>query len=161
MKKFLKLLVVLPFAASLSSIACAQDVDLSEVDLNEITMDIAEDARGFRHKRGHHAFHSTVIDYMLANGDITQEELDAMKANREAVRDELRALKEAGDKDALQARIRELREEQKAKRDELREYVQNHEDLAEAIAERRKEIREKRREKIRDRREKREVRDDA
>ncbi len=144
MKSFLQLLIGLPLAALLSTTALAQDAVPGDVDVNEITMDVTDNARNFRHaNRGR--MRNMVYEYMLENGDITQEELDARAAIRETHRAELKALREAGDADALAARVAELRQERAAHREAMREYVNAHEDLSAALEERRREMGEGRR----------------
>lgn len=148
-----KLTFLIPFIAAFSFNAIAQE----DVQVEDFTMDVA------KHKKHgkHHAKDATrrlVTEYMLENGDITEAEIEAMKEERKAVREELRALREAGDKEALKARISELREARRAEREELKEYIAGNTELAEAIRERRQEIRERkkeRREEIRERREER------
>lgn len=140
-----KLMLGLPLVMALVHPAFAQD----EIEVDDVTMEVVKEAR--EHRSQGVRMRSIVAEYMLAQGDITQEQLDALKAERQAVREELKALKESGDEEALAARIAELREAREANKAELKEYVANHEDLAELIAERREEVRE-RREQRRDRR---------
>lgn len=133
-----KLLIGLPLFMVLSVPTLAQtDVD---VEVDDVTMDVAKHAREHRNN----GIKNIVAEYMLEQGDITQEELDALKARRAAVREELKALKESGDEEALAARIAELREERAATREEIKAYIASHEDLAAIIQERREEVRDRR-----------------
>lgn len=146
MKSLLSYLLVLPLATVCGVYASAQTEEMEEVEVNEVTIDIADDARSFR-RAGRGALRSIVYNYMLENGDITQEELDALQAEREAIRAELDALRESGDEEALAARITELRENRAASREELREYVDANEDLAAAVEEQREQIQDRRRDR--------------
>lgn len=139
MKKLVGILVGIPLVTLLSVPALAQDVDVGE-----ITMDVADDARTIR-QRNRGRIRNIVYEYMLENGDITQDELDARLALREAHREELRALRESGDEEALAARIAELKQERTAHREQMREYISVHEDLATGIEERRREFQQQRR----------------
>lgn len=154
--------LLLTLIATLSFNTHAQEVDVTDTtdidvtetvdvtdttDIEEITMDVVDDARSRRHQNNRGEIRSTILDYMLENGDITQEEIDALAAERAAVKVELAALREAGDEDALAARIAELREERKAAKEELRAYVDSNEELTAAIAEQREQIKEQRHER--------------
>ena len=145
------------------SLSVALPVSAEEV-AGEATMDVI-DSRDFKPRMKHRAAagaRAIIHDYMLENGDITEEELEARKAEREATREELRALREAGDTDAFEARLAELREVRQERREATREYIEANSKLADALAEYRDEVRERRqerREAIRDRiRERREER---
>ncbi len=88
-----------------------------------------------------------VTDYMLAQGDITQGEVDLKKAEHKATREALKALKDSGDTEALEAKKDELKEERKARHAEIKAYIESHEDLQDQIKEKKKEYREKRKER--------------
>lgn len=122
-------------------------------ELDDITMDVVDAAKGHRLQVPKH---NIVIDYMLENGDITQEQVEAMRAEREAVREELRALKASGDEEALTARRQELRTARQARVDELKAYVADNEELAAAI----QDMRERRRTIINERRDRHDNRRD-
>lgn len=115
-------------------------------DIDDITMDVEvkEFKRGHKMKMG---IGSVVREYMLENGDITQEEIDAKKAEREAVRAELKALKEAGDTEALAAKKEELKAQREEHRAAMKEYVESNEELKAAIDEKKAELKERRSER--------------
>ncbi|MBN1377745.1 MAG: hypothetical protein JXA04_00765 [Gammaproteobacteria bacterium] len=143
MKNIIGILIGVPLVALLSVPTFAQDLD--NVDVGEITMDVSDNARTIRNEH-RNRIRNVVYQYMLENGDITQAELDARLALRETHREELRALREAGDKEGLAARIAELKQERAAHREQMREYINAHEDLATALQEQRREFQERRRE---------------
>ena len=136
----MRLLLMLPISVG----SLAQTEEMADVDLDEVTVNITEDARSFN-RSGRGELRSVVQTYMLENGDITQRELDTLRAERQTVREELRALRESGDKEALAARISELREKRVKAREKLREYVENNEELSAAIEEQREQLQDKRR----------------
>ena len=72
---------------------------LADDPVDEVTMEIATDER--KGLRLGIPIREIIVQYMLENGDITQEQLDEMKANRQATLAELRELREAGDREAL------------------------------------------------------------
>lgn len=76
-----------------------------------------------------------IIDYMLENEDITVEEIDAIVAERKALRDELQTLRESGDREALLQRFAQLRQQGQLRREEVRAYIDNNEDLRDALVE--------------------------
>lgn len=123
----------------------AEDVDMDDVamDVNSVA-DIAGE-RPVRIKA-----RDIIRDYMLENGDITQEELDARQEERLATREEIKALKEAGDDEALEAKREELRALRSERREELRAYIDENDDLKTALDEARANNREAR-QQIRDR----------
>lgn len=100
-------------------------------------------------KKGHHGHklgspvHKTIMEYMLANGDISQDEIDQKKAQRKLERDELNTLKESGDKEGYRAKKREFKERYKAKKSELSAYVDQHDDLKAQLKEMRKKMKKK------------------
>lgn len=141
--------LLIPFLAFFSFGAIAQD------DVEDITMDIK------KHKRSHQMnreIKALVANYMIAQGDITVEELETMKEERKAVREELKALRDSGDEEALKARLAELREARADKKEEFKAYLAENQDLATAIKERKEELREERRQQREERKKRREER---
>ena len=119
---------------------------LADDPVDEVTMEIATDER--KGKRLGIPIREIIVQFMLENGDITQEELDELKANRQATLAEIRALREAGDREALAAKRAELLALAQSRREQLREYLANNSDLQEQIAA----LREEQRERMRERR---------
>ncbi len=74
-------------------------------------------------------FRHAVSEYMIQAGDITQAELDDMQAQRKADKEELKALKASGDEAAYSERKLALKEAHKAKRAEIKAYIEANEDL--------------------------------
>ncbi len=136
----LSILLILPISARVF----AQTEEMTDVEVGEITVNISEDARSFN-RESRRELRSVVHTYMLENGDITQQELNTLRAERQTVREELRALRESGDEKALAARISELREKRVRAREKLREYVENNEELSAAIEEQREQLQDRRR----------------
>lgn len=156
MKKFN---LLIPILAVLSINAFAQEDVEVEVEVEDVTMDVMEHKRGHRHLHGE--IRSIVADYMIEQGDITAEELEARRTERQAVREELHTLREAGDEEALSARLSELREERSERREQFQSYLADHEDLAEAIEEQREQMRERRQERRNEWRDTREEQDET
>ena len=146
-----KLAYILPICALLSLPVYAQDVDLEDV-----TMDIKEQKSNKRAARSE--VRDLITDYMLENGDITQEEIDAQAEARAAVRAEIKELREAGDQEALDARLAELREERTAQREEFQAYLDENDELRTAIEEQRQAVRDQREARQAERQERRQER---
>lgn len=134
-----KLALALPLIALLNTPVFAQEEVIVEDAVEQV-----RERRGDQFRAARAEIRTTITDYMLENGDITQEELDALQAEREAVREELRSLRESGDREALQARLEELRETRSERRDEFRAYLDENEDLRTALVEQREALREER-----------------
>lgn len=103
-------------------------------ELDGVTMELStkENKRGNHvHMRAHHI----IFDYMLKHGDITQEEIDDDKQQRRLHRRELRRLKNAGDTDAFNARLAEIKKAHKSKREKVREYIKNAPELEKILHE--------------------------
>ena len=98
---------------------------------------------------------SVVTEYMLAQGDITQGEVDLKKAEHKATREALKALKDSGDIEALEAKKDELEDKREENRDKVKAYIDSHEELQALIKEKKKEFREKRKERRKEKREER------
>ena len=75
-----KLAVTLSVFSTLSLHAYAQDAVEVEVEVEDVTMNVMEQKRDQRQARGD--MRSIVADYMLEQGDITVEELEARRAER-------------------------------------------------------------------------------
>lgn len=123
--------------------------------LDDVTMEISKKEFKRGHKMGFPA-HEVVVQYMLEKGDITQAEVDAMKAEKKANREALKALKDAGDKEGFKAKLAEIKEQGKARREQLKEYIENHEDLKAAIKERKAQMKEEHKRRREERRENKE-----
>lgn len=136
-----KLLVLIPLLAafSFSGVSYAGD----NVRLDDVSMKQMKHKKDMK-KREAQAIKKIVAKYMLDNGDITVEELEGKKADRKAIREELKALRESGDKEALKARVQQVRQAQKAENDKVRDYIDAHPDLADAIKAHREKMRAKR-----------------
>lgn len=103
-------------------------IAISAEDLEGVTMKLAQKET----KRGHRVqmrAHQIIADYMLKNGDMTQDELEAMKEQRRTHRNELKALKKSGDMDAFRARLKEIKQAHEAKRESMKEYIDSHPEL--------------------------------
>lgn len=103
-------------------------------DLDDVTMEVStsEFKRGNKIK---FQMREVIQEYMLEQGDITQEDIDARQAERTANREALQALKEAGDTegyDALKTELKALRQEHRA---EMSEYIDSNEELQTVISE--------------------------
>lgn len=129
--------------SSISVTTYAQIIEIPELSSNasieDVTMNIVENAREHSDIIQGDKRH-TIYDYMLANGDLTQEQINTLVAERESIKTELNALRDSGNNEALAARITELREERKNNQTKLRIYVDTHEDLAATISNYREEI---------------------
>lgn len=135
--------------ASISISVNAQGIsERNNISIEDVTMNIVEDARASSYEDRRDVRHA-IYDYMLANGDLTQKQIDVLTAERELIKIELDTLRDTGDTKALVARITELREERENSKEKLRTYVDNHEDLAETISNYREEITEQRNERNR------------
>lgn len=127
---------------------------LAGKNLDDMTME----ATHHKMKKGHKVnveLEKIVTDYMLKNGDITQTELDERKATRQANYAELKELKEAGDKTAIKAKVKEIKIQRKTLKKSMKEYVRDNEELKTLIRKSRKEAKEQHREKRKEYREKR------
>lgn len=130
--KLSKTLLTLPVLVAFSLPALGQNSAQDEVDLDDITMDVVrEDVR--HANRIPMPARDIIIDYMLENGDITPEQIEQRIAERKALSDELKELKESGDREAIIARFAELREQGQMRRDAVRAYIEENEDLREAL----------------------------
>jgi hypothetical protein len=127
----------------------------ANVDLDDVTMDIAtEEVK--RGKKINFQLHQTIQSFRLENGDVTQEELAANKADREANREEMKVLKESGDIEGLKAKRAELKAKHEERRAAMKEYIDNNEELKTALQTQKQEIkaqRKERKEEYRDRKE--------
>lgn len=110
-------------------------------DLDNVTMEVTKKEFKRGHKM-HFPSHDIIHKYMLENGDITQDEIDAMKAAKKSHREELKALKEAGDTDGFKAKLATLKAERDERKTALKEYINNNEELKAAIEERKEEMKE-------------------
>lgn len=151
------LLTLISFTSISATINAQEISELSSISIEDVTMNIVEDARAYNNENRGDMRHA-IYDYMLANGDLTQEQIDTLISERELIKIELDTLRDTGDDEALAARITELREERENSKEELRTYVDTHEDLAETISNYREEITEQRNDQ--DRRRNRDDRND-
>ena len=88
-----------------------------------------------------------IIDHMVENGAITQEEIDASRAEGADLRRQLHDARKAGDKDTA----RQIKEQMRVRRSEMRadhkRYLEENNDLRQQIDDMKAAVREKRREK--------------
>lgn len=125
------------------------------------TEDGAKNIEKSEFKRGHKMKfrnNSVVLEYMLEQGDITQGEIDLQKLERKATREELKTLKEAGDTEGLAAKKAELKAKYKERREAMKKYIDENEELKTRLEEKRKEYRQKKKERRKERKEKRQER---
>ncbi|MFT7560308.1 MAG: hypothetical protein ACI93R_002226 [Flavobacteriales bacterium] len=142
MKKISRISLISSFctlALFMNMTATAQE----EGDLDGITMEVVEESRlgprGHGHKHQNHRigspFRDLVLNHMLENGVITQAEIDIERAAVDAQRDAIKAAREAGDADLVAVLREESKAARRARHDSFREYVENNEDLRDAIDE--------------------------
>jgi len=95
------------------------------------------DAKEHRKKpKKHHNMrrvHEVINAYKLERGEISQAEIDAQSQEHQARRAEFKALKEAGDDDALTAKRAAMKAQFKAKHQATRHYVEAHPELKEKL----------------------------
>ncbi|MFT6551351.1 MAG: membrane peptidoglycan carboxypeptidase [Zhongshania marina] len=137
----MKLIFAVVFAITSAGAFAQEEIEVNDITMNVVSSsDIEFESSGERGK-----LRDIVTNYMLENGDITQEQLDAARAQRRENYQELKLLRESGDQDALLDLLSELRDERMAIREELKAYIESHDDLAEALKEQREAVREQRR----------------
>ncbi|NIB38566.1 hypothetical protein HBA55_03160 [Pseudomaricurvus alkylphenolicus] len=121
-------------ASALAPLMITHAINLAaeEVNLDDVTMNVVServrDSRSIALPA-----REIILDYMLENGDLTQEELDAQIAERQALREELKALKESGDEEALTAKKDELKALRQQHREEIQGYLEENEELREQV----------------------------
>ena len=158
--------IKLAAAAALMPLLCLQSLPgvADDAVLDDVGMDVVAAQEGMDRPDLQRP-REIIRDYMLDNGDLTQEDIDARQEARQALREELKALREAGDEEALQAKRDELRALREERREQVRAYVEENDELRTALEEARAENREARqqiRERIRERRQNmRDARDSA
>lgn len=139
--KIIRTVVVASFLVVSVGALAQEELEVNDVTMNVISSnDIEFEPAG---ERGQ--LRDIVTSYMLENGDITQEQLDAARARRRENYLELKSLRESGDTEALAALLAELREESRQQREELKAYIDSHEELSEALRDQRRAVREQRR----------------
>jgi predicted nuclease with TOPRIM domain len=121
---------------------------VSAFDTDSTATDVKKSAFKHGHKmkhhhKGKHHIGEIVRDYMLAQGDITQGEIDLQKLERETTRTELKALKKAGDTEGLAVKKTELKAKYDARKAAMQTYIDNHEELQTLIEEKKAELRSK------------------
>ncbi len=109
-------------------------------------------ANAFGSHKGSLKIHKMIIEEMLAAGAITQEELDAQKAEIMALRDMIKALREAGDKEGARALYADLKKAYRAKSMAVRKYLMENEELRAKIKASIREMRSKHKKSREDRR---------
>ena len=119
----------------------AQDI---EVDLDEVTMEIVEEQRSERAeaRRMNMPYREIVLDYMKDRGDISDEEITAMKEAFETRREAIREARESGDTETLSALREEMMTARNERRESMREYVDANQELKESLEAARDELRE-------------------
>jgi len=95
-----------------------------------------EGHKGKRHHKGERQmqFRQAVVDHMIQAGDISQAEVDEMKRQRKADRETLKTLRESGDEAAYKAHKQAMKEAHKAKRAEVKAYIESNDALKETLA---------------------------
>lgn len=137
----MKLIFAVVFAMASVGALAQEEIEVNDITMNVVSSsDIEFESSGERGK-----LRDIVTNYMLENGDITQEQLDGARAQRRENYQELKLLRESGDQDALLDLLSELRDERMAIREELKAYIESHDDLAEALKEQREAVRGQRR----------------
>ena len=134
----------------MSSVAFAQD----DVDLDDVTMDVVEENE-LPPQRVMFPVRDIVLEYMLENGDITQEEINTLNTQRAELREEIKAAKESGDTETLAALKEEMRALRQERRESVKEYLEENQELKDevkAALEELREERQQRREELRERR---------
>jgi len=100
--------------------------------------DVHQGPEGEHHKnpkkhRNMRRVHEVINAYKLERGEISQAEIDAQSQEHQARRAELKALKEAGNDDALAAKRTAMKAQLKAKYQATRHYVEAHPELKEKL----------------------------
>ncbi|AWB68434.1 hypothetical protein C2869_19370 [Saccharobesus litoralis] len=136
-------------------LAASLNVQANEnIDLDDVTMEVAD--KKMRHARSLGSpIREAVTEFMLEKGDITQEELEARKTEREADRAALKALKEAGDEDALAIKKEELKAKRDAQREQMKAYKEANADELQTVIEQAKQEAKQAREEAKEEREQR------
>ncbi len=145
--KHYSILVVTIALLFVSSVSAVEDKD----KLDDVTMKIAHHKMARAEALGA-TVRETVLEYMLEMGDITHEEIETMKDERTADIAEMRTLREAGDKEGLAIKHKEMREKRAARKAKVKQYVSDNPELATRIQsatfETRKKIKRKMRKKF-------------
>ncbi|MCP5144430.1 MAG: hypothetical protein H6978_06370 [Gammaproteobacteria bacterium] len=140
-------------ALAAALVAGSMNVTALEGTAGDMTMNLVDRhaARPHLPPRAIEGLRDIITDYQIANGDLTEEQLAEMEAQREALREELHALRESGDYEALEARLAELRADRIARQEALRDYVAAHEDLRLELQSYRAAVRSEFRDRLRER----------
>ena len=77
----------------------------------------------------------------IASGAIDPTEYEQLKTQRQTLRQEIKALREAGDEDAAQAKIQALREQRQQKRQYVKALIDDNPELRQRIVDRRQHLR--------------------
>ncbi|EWH12111.1 hypothetical protein DS2_00270 [Catenovulum agarivorans DS-2] len=139
---------------SLSALLVATCFGANAQSLDDVTMEITKE----QVRTGHRLQipgRNLVVEHMLDSGALTEAEIETHKAERQADRETLKALKDAGDKDGLAAKLAEIKQKRQANREAIREYINNNDDLKEQLQAKKQEVREKLKERIREKRKER------
>jgi len=144
----------------MATTAFADDsVDPEDATMNAIDRNVEEGR--LAHFRQHSPMREAkkiIDDYIQAQidaGELDPAVIEQGKAQRLALVEEIKALKAAGDQEALAAKVAELRALRHVQRDAMREYIASNDELRDQLAEHRDEVKEKRaehREQIREKR---------
>ena len=120
-----------------------------QTDIDDVMMDTTEqwrEAAGLRPVE-HGARHiiRKYIDEQIASGELDPAEFEVYKAERQALLEEIRSLKDSGDQEALQSKMGELRELRQERRQAMKEFIENNEELRNRLEEYRELTKERRR----------------
>ncbi|MFT6551356.1 MAG: hypothetical protein ACJA1I_001396 [Zhongshania marina] len=78
-----------------------------------------------------------VVAYMLENGDLTETDINVAKEELKDNYNEIKELKQSGNEEAVAAQLAELREASLSTVEDIKTYIDSHEDLALAVQEQR------------------------
>lgn len=129
--------------AMILALTAGFNVNAAGVSDSTVSSEKSEHKHGHKHSKKHGSkmrshMGKIVHAYMLEQGDITQGEIDILKAEREANHAEMKALKEAGDTEGLAAKKEELKAKYEERRATMKEYINNNEALKTKLEEKKK-----------------------
>jgi hypothetical protein len=129
--------------AMILALTAGFNANAANISDSSISSEQSEVKKGHKHGKKHGKkikarMGKIVHAYMLEQGDITQGEIDLLKAEREANHAELKTLKEAGDTEGLAAKKAELKAKSDERRAAMKEYINNNEALKTQLQEKKK-----------------------
>lgn len=131
----------------------AANASATDADLGKVKMKLGHHKMGGAPLLGK-TIRDTVVEYMLEMGDITQQEIDVLRAERKSDFDEMRALRESGDRAAMKAKHQQIREKHQVHKEKIRAYIENNPELREKLRQATKQTREKMKRKFKKKRRK-------